>query len=289
MRVRQLLRRTSMIHRFAVVSLFLIGVANVFGQAQSGTIVGTVTDQAGAVVPNATVILMNYGTQFTRSVLTNDSGQYVATSFPTGRITIRVEHPGFQRLLRSGVELTAADTLTVDLRLTIGNVQETVEVTGEAPLLQSQTAAVSTLISNQQIQDTPLNGRSFVQLLQLSSGAVPSTPGTPTAIGGRNMNASAAVAVNGSIFANNSYLVDGIFNKEMWLNGIVLAPPVDSIQEVRVMASNFSSEYGGAAGAVTVVQTKSGTNQLHGGVYEFLRNDRLDANSFFNNQSGASK
>src|SRR5713226_1950269 len=164
-----------MTKRSALLSLLLLGATNLFGQAQSGTIVGTVIDQAGASVPNATVILTNDGTKLTRSVLTNVSGQYVATSFPTGRITIRVEHPGFQRLLRSGVELTAADTLTVDLRLTIGNVQETVEVTGEAPLLQSQTAAVSTLISNQQIQDTPLNGRSFVQLLQLSSGAVPST------------------------------------------------------------------------------------------------------------------
>src|SRR5215472_2844854 len=227
--------------RLALLSLLLLSAVNLFGQAESGTIVGTVTDQEGAVVANTTVVLKNDGTQFTRSVSTNLSGQYVATSFPTGHITIRVEHPGFQRLVRSGVELTAADTLTVDLRLTIGNLQETVEVTEEAPLLQSQTATISTLISNQQILDTPLNGRSFVQLLQLGSGAVPTTPGTPTVIGGRNMNASTSVAVNGSIFANNSYLVDGMFNKELWLNGIVLAPPVDAIQEVRVMASNFSS------------------------------------------------
>jgi hypothetical protein len=273
----------------ALVPLFLLSAAGLFGQAQSGTIVGTVTDQAGAVVPNATIQVINEGTQFSRSVITNESGQYVATSFPTGKITFRVEQPGFQRLVRSGVELTAADTLTVDLHLTIGNVQETVEVTGEAPLLQSATAAVSTLISNQQIVDTPLNGRSFVQLLQLGSGAIPTTPGLTTAIGGRNMNASTSIAVNGSIFANNSYLVDGMFNKEMWLNGIVLAPPVDSIQEVRVMASNFSAEYGAAAGAVTVVQTKSGTNSFHGSGYEFVRNDKFDANSFFNNRNGAAK
>src|SRR5262249_29321410 len=231
---------------FLVFPLFCAAV--LFGQAQNGTVVGTVTDEAGSVIPNASVHIVNEGTQFTRTVATNDSGQYVATSFPTGRITLRVEQPGFQRLVRSGVELTAADTLTVDLRLVIGSVQETVQVTGEAPLLQSATAAVSTLITNQQIQDTPLNGRSFIQLLQLSSGAVPTTPGMPTSIGGRNMNATASVAVNGSIFANNSYLVDGMFNKELWLNGVVLAPPVDSIQEARVMTSNFSSEYGSAAG-----------------------------------------
>src|SRR5438874_13319943 len=104
--------------RLALVSLFMLfSAANLLGQAQSGTIVGTVSDQAGAVVPNAAIHLINEGTQFTRSVTTNESGQYVATSFPTGRITLRVEHPGFQRLVRSGVELTAADTLTVDLKL----------------------------------------------------------------------------------------------------------------------------------------------------------------------------
>jgi hypothetical protein len=274
---------------YACGLLLWLSAASLFGQAQNGTIVGTVTDQAGSVVPNVSVVLINEGTQFSRTVITNDSGQYVATSFPTGRITLRVEQPGFQRLVRSGVELTAADTLTVDLRLTLGSVQETVQVTGEAPLLQSATAAVSTLITNQQIQDMPLNGRSFIQLLQLGSGAVPSTPEMPTSIGGRNMNATASVAVNGSIFANNSYLVDGMFNKELWLNGIILAPPVDSIQEARVMASNFSSEYGGAAGAVTVVQTKSGTNLLHGSLYEYLRNEKFDANSLFNNRNDQSK
>src|SRR5215210_6406320 len=128
-----------------LTAMLLLSAANLFGQAQSGTIVGTVTDQGGAVVQGATVTLTNEATGFSRGAVTNDSGQYVATSFPTGRITLRVEHPGFQRLVRTGVELTAADTLTVDLKLTVGNVQETVQVTGEAALLQSQTAAVSSL------------------------------------------------------------------------------------------------------------------------------------------------
>src|SRR2546426_4005544 len=120
--------------------LFVLVAGKLFGQAQSGTVVGTVTDQVGAVVPGATVTLVNEGTQFTRATTTNSGGQYVAYSLPTGRITVSVEHSGFQKLVRSGVELTAADILTVNLQLSIGNVQETVQVTGEAPLLQSQTA-----------------------------------------------------------------------------------------------------------------------------------------------------
>src|SRR5207248_6229936 len=172
---------------------------------ESGTIVGVVSDQGGAVVPAAKVTITNEGTGLIRSVLTNESGQYVASSFPTGRITVTVERSGFQKLVRSGIELTAADTLTVDLRLTVGNVQETVEVTGEAPLLQSQTAAVSTLINNQQMLEMPLNGRSLTQLLQLGAGAAPQNPGLPTALTGYQMRANNSVSVNGSVWNNNSY------------------------------------------------------------------------------------
>ena len=142
-----------------------------WGQALSGTIVGTVTDSAGAVVPGAKVLLTNAGTNFLRTVDSNANGQYVATSIPTGNYSIAVEMQGFQRSVRSGVELTAADTLTVDFRLTVGDVQQTLEVKAEAPLLQSQTAAVSQLITNAQIVEMPLNGRTFTSLVLLSPGA----------------------------------------------------------------------------------------------------------------------
>jgi hypothetical protein len=262
---------------------------NLFGQAESGTVVGVVTDQGGAVVPGATVTILNEGTRLTRSVTSNENGQYVVYSFPTGAVNVTVERPGFQKLVRSGIVLTAADTLTVDLRLTVGNVQETVEVTGEAPLLQSQTAAVSTLINNQQMLEMPLNGRSLTQLLQLSAGAAPQNPGLPTALTGYQMRANNSVSVNGSVWNNNSYLIDGMFDRGLWLNGLTIVPTIDSIQEMRVMASNYSAEYGAAAGAVTVVQTKSGTNQFHGDAYVFLRNDHLDANNFFSNRAGLVK
>jgi hypothetical protein len=182
--------------------------SNVSAQAL-GNIVGTVTDQGGASVPGATVIITNEGTQFSRTTTTNDSGQFVANSFPTGQITVTAEHRGFQKLLRSGLELTAADTITVDLQLSVGNVQQSVEVQAEASLVQSQTATVSTLINSTQTMEMPLNERSFTNLLQLTPGASPSTPGMAAALTGYTMRANNGISLNGATANNNSYLIDG--------------------------------------------------------------------------------
>ncbi|MBM3749191.1 MAG: carboxypeptidase regulatory-like domain-containing protein, partial [Acidobacteria bacterium] len=230
----------------------------------------------------------NDATKFTRTVQTNDSGQYVAYSVPTGNYTITVEMQGFQKLVRSGVQLTAADTLTVDLQLTVGNVQQTLEVTGTAPLLQSQTATVSTLVTNQQMLEMPLNGRTFTALLLLGPGAYTGSSAN-LADSPYAMRGNANISVNGSSAQNNSYVIDGMVNRNLWLNTLIMVPTIDSVQEMRMMTSNYSAEYGVAAGAVTIVQTKSGTNQFHGSAYEFLRNDKLDANTFFNNRLGAPK
>jgi hypothetical protein len=261
---------------------------SLFGQAQSGTIVGTVTDQAGAVVPNARVTLVNEGTQFTRVTATNASGQYVAYSIPTGSYPITVEQPGFQKLVRSGIRLTAADTLTVDLQLRVGNVQETVEVTEAAPLLQSQTSTVSSLISNQQLVEMPMNGRTFTALLRLSAGAYAGSSGN-LASSPYAMRGDVNISVIGSSAQNNSCLIDGMVNRNLWLSTFIMVPTIDSIQEIRLLTSDYSAEYGSAAGAVTIVQTRSGTNAFHGGLYEFLRNDKMAANTFFNNRAGARK
>src|SRR5439155_17365031 len=154
--------------------------------------------------------------------------------------------------------------------------------------LQTESATVSALLNNRQILDLPLNGRSFTQLLTIQPGATATAPNL-AAGAAYNARANTSVSVNGSQTGNNSYLVDGMYNKGLWLNNLVIVPTIDSIQEVRVLASNFSAEYGDAAGSVTVVQSKSGTNQYHGSAYEFLRNDKLDANQFFNNRGGVAK
>src|SRR5580700_1921865 len=260
----------------------------VYGQAESGTIVGVVRDQGGSVVPGATVTLVNEGTHFTRSVTTNPAGEYTAYSFPTGHINVTVAQPGFQKQVRTGIDLTAADTLTVDIALTVGDVKETVEVTGEAPLLQSQSAAVSSLINNQQIVETPLNGRAFTQLMPLSTGAAPTTSNMQATVGA-GQRSNVAISVNGSVANNNTYLIDGFDNRDLWINYLIMVPTLDSIQEVRVLAANYSAEYGAAAGATTIVQTKGGANQFHGDAYEFVRNNISDANTFFNNLNGVPK
>lgn len=268
------------------VSLFALFGMAALAQVQSGTIVGTVTDQGGAAVGGARITLVNEGTRFTRTVETGAAGQYVATSVPTGAYSITAEMQGFQKLVTSGLQLTAADTLTVDLKLQVGNVQETIEVKETAPLLQSQTAAVSSLVSNQQMIEMPLNGRTFTALLKLSPGAYTGSSGN-LATSQYAMRGDVNISVNGSSAQNNTYLIDGVVNRNLWLSTLIMVPTVDAIQEVRMMTSNYTAEYGAAAGAITIVQTKSGTNQAHGSLYEFLRNDKLDANRFFNNRLGA--
>lgn len=268
--------------------LALSCASEIQAQALSGTIVGTVSDQSGSVIPGANVRLVNDATQFTRIAVTNAEGQYVAYSVPTGIYTITVEQAGFQKLVRSGVRLTAADTLTIDLQLTLGSVEQTVQVTAETPLLQAQSAVVSSLVTNQQMVEMPLNGRTFTALLKLSPGAYTGSSAN-LANSPYSMRGDVNISVNGSSAQNNSYLVDGMVNRNLWLSTLIMVPTVDSIQEVRMLTSNYSAEYGAAAGAITIVQTKSGTNQLHGSAYEFLRNNKLDANSFFNNRSGVAR
>jgi hypothetical protein len=256
---------------------------------QSGTIVGTINDESGAAVSDATVTLLNTASGFNRTVTTNGSGQYVAPSIPTGAYRVTAEKAGFQKLVREGVLLTAADTATLNLSLRVGDVKQTVEVTERAPLLEAQTAEVSDLIDNRRIIDMPLNGRTFTSLLQLTPGA---HTGSNTNLGNNqtySMRGSVNYSVNGANAAENTYLIDGMVNRNLWLNTLIMVPTIDSIQEFRVLTSNYSAEYGGSAGAVTLVQTKSGSNAFHGTAYEFLRNSVMDANAFFNNRAGVAK
>ena len=267
----------------------LLGSAPRVSAQALGNIVGTVTDQGGALLPGAAVTITNEGTLFTRAVLTDDNGRFVANSFPTGKIGVSAEHAGFQKLRRSGLELTAADTITVDLQLSVGNVQQSVEVKAEASLVQSQTAAVSTLVNATQTMEMPLNERSFTNLLQLTAGASPSTPGMAASLTGYTMRANNSISLNGATANNNAYLIDGLYNRQLWISTLVMNPPVEGIQETRILASDYSAQYGNSAGGVTIVLTKSGTNELHGSAFEYLRNSAMDANTFFSNLAGKPK
>ncbi len=268
---------------FAILG-FVLPISMLHAQ-ETSSIVGTVTDQSGALLPGAKVTLVNEATQFTRVVETNSSGQYVASAIPTGSYAITVVKTGFKQLQRSGVQLTVASTVTVDLQLSVGTVNQTVAVTGAAPLLQMQSAAVSGLVDSRQMLALPLVSRDFTDLVLLTPGA---HMGSASNLAQGNGNAYAELggdnySVNGSIAAGNTYMVNGIFDRMLWLNTLVIVPIVDSIQEYRVLTSNYSAEYGDAAGALTEVDTKSGTNAFHGDAWEFLRNTDLNANDYFNN------
>jgi Carboxypeptidase regulatory-like domain len=275
-------------HKYSILMLqtvlgLLLPISLLHAQ-DTATIVGTVSDQSGAFVAGAKVTLVNEATQFTRSVETSASGQYVASSIPTGSYVITVANAGFKQLRRTGVALTAASTLTVDLQLSMGAESQTVAVFGTAPLLQAQTADVSALVDSRQMTALPLVSRDFTDLVLLTPGAhVGSASNLAQGASGYSMRGGGNYSINGAIAGGNSYLVDGIFDRNLWLNTLVMVPIVDSIQEYRVMTSNYSAQYGEAAGAVTEVDTKSGTNGFHGSLWEFLRNDKLNANNYFNN------
>ncbi|MBV9083692.1 MAG: carboxypeptidase regulatory-like domain-containing protein, partial [Acidobacteriaceae bacterium] len=270
----------------ALSALLLCMISATYAQ-DTATIAGTVTDQSGASVGSAQVTLVNSGTHFTRVVETNDSGHYVASSIPTGEYVISVMKTGFEKLERSGVQLTAATTLSVDLQLVVGSQTQTISVVASTPLLQSESADVSSLVDTKQILTMPMVSRDFTDLVLLTPGAHAGSAanlaenGSPYTIRG-----GANYSVNGAAAAGNSYLIDGMYNRNLWLNTLVIVPVVDAIQEYRVMTSNYSAQYGEAAGAVTEVETKSGSNQFHGSAWEFLRNDKLNANPFFNNFNG---
>ena len=260
----------------------------VFAQGTNGTIAGQITDQAGASIANAKVLIQNEASGVNREASSNANGQYVAYALPPGQYKITVEQAGFQKLVRTAIALTAADAITVDLRLAIGDVRQTIEVSEAAPLLQSQTAMVSSLVTNDQMIEMPLKNRTFTSLVLLGPGAYAGSAGNLTS-SPYAMRGDVNISVNGSSPQNNSYFIDGMVNRNLWLSTLIMVPTVDSIQEMRVLTSNYSAEYGIAAGAVTIVQTRSGTNRFRASAYEFLRNSALDANQFFNNRLGVAK
>lgn len=267
---------------FCALALFTLTVS--LHAQVSATIAGTVTDQTGAVVPEAEVTLINQATQFTRAVKSNTSGDYVASAIPEGTYSITVVKAGFEQLQRTGIQLPVATTITVDLQLSVGAATQTVAVTGAPPLLQTQTSTVSGLVDPRQMLAIPLASRDFTDLVLLTPGAHLGTASNLAAGGsGYSMRGGDNYSVNGSVAAGNSYMVDGIFDRMLWLNTLVVVPVVDSIQEYRTMTSNYSAEYGNAAGTVTEVATKAGSNDFHGDAWEFVRNTDFNANNFFSN------
>ncbi len=257
-------------------------------QVDTGTILGTVRDSTGGVIPNASVTLTNEGTAASQTASTGEGGQYTFTPIRIGRYSVEVQVAGFQAQKKTGVQLDIQQQVLIDFSLAPGQVTNAIEVTAAVPALQSENASVGQVVQQRAINDLPLNGRNYTFLARLAMGV---TQGQEE---GRGMNASGNFTANGARPAQNNYLLDGIDNNTSdvdFLSGAsyVVKPPVDAIAEFNLQTSDFSAEFGRAGGAVLNATLKSGTNSFHGSVWEFLRNDALDAADFFQNANGVPK
>jgi outer membrane receptor protein involved in Fe transport len=265
--------------RIAVISLsaLVFPIAS-RSQVTTATLLGTVQDTTGATVRGATVTARNLQTGLTRSALSGDSGDYTINLLPVGDYSIRVEFTGFKTDERSPVTLEINSRARVDFVLHVGKLSEKIEVTGAQPVLDTDTSETGQVIENERVTQLPLNGRQFIQLTLLTPGVVPEVKGTlssPLALSGGSLNA------NGARYEDNVYLLDGVLIRDEIYDRLTVSPSVDAIEEFKVHTSNYSAEFGGHGGAQINISTKSGTNDIHGVLYEFLRNDVLDARNFF--------
>jgi hypothetical protein len=259
----------------------------------TGNITGTVRDPQGAAVPKAEVTITDEKTGATRTVTATEDGFYNATSLPAGMYSISTSPTGFKKTVSTGVELHVNENKTVNLELQVGAVTETVTVTSESAPVELRSGEVSSLISEKQVTELPLNGRNYAQLALMVPGVSPVTQaGAGGAFGtrGTGLNAGVDMSVNGNQSNSNLWTVDGVNNMDVGSNRTLLVfPSVDSIQEFRVERNSFSAEFGQAQGAVVNLITKGGSNDFHGAAFEFFRNDALNANNLFLNRADQPK
>ena len=269
-----------------IVLLTLLTICATWGQTSLGTISGSITDASAATVPGAAVTLTNTDTGFTRALSTNSAGFFTAPSLVPGPYAITVEASGFKRQERRGVTLPVNGAVQVDISLQIGDMKDAVQVTAEAPLLNTSNSTVSTVIDTTKIVNMPLNGRQFTQLILLAPGVSP----RQTSSSGLDNNLSGiSPSVNGARPQNNNFTLDGADNNEAFFNSFSVSPSVDAIAEFKVQSNITSAEFGRAAGANINVSFRSGTNRPHGSISEYLRNDKLDARNPFTDIRGPFK
>ena len=262
----------------AVLCVILLGVLAVHGLAQTSTgeISVTVEDPSSAVIPGATVVIRGSDTgNVVRTLQTNDQGAISVPLLPSGNYDVVVTATGFKQNNRTQIPVNVGQTTDLHIQLETGSTQETVTVSGGAPLLQDKTSTLAQVITSRQMIQVPLNGRSYLSVANLSAGAVPT-------VGAKDSSFSAY----GNSGLQNAFLLDGARNVS-YIRGLdnaqrdVVRPPLDALQEFTVQTSNYSSEYGNSAGAVVNAITKSGGNAFHGSAYEFLQNYHMNAVNYF--------
>ena len=272
------------VHKLLV--LCLIATLSALGQTATAELSGSVTDSTGAAVANARITATNPSTSFSREVRTNQSGAYLFTILQPGVYNLAAEAPGFRKTVQNNIELQVNQRADVDIQMQLGQLTETVEVTGAAPLLEAESSTLGTVVNSQLTAELPLNGRNFVQLATLS----PGVNGTGYSVSGTIMSGTrpddrrpgTEIFSNGNREGSNDFLFDGLDDNDRLTLSIVYRPGVDAIREFKVQTNLFSADQGRNSGAVVDVVTKSGTNDWHGSAFEFLRNSAMDARAYFN-------
>jgi len=281
----------SVFKKVVVMVVFLVLCMGTRGLAQvdTATIVGTVRDASGAVVPGATITATEVNTGIKTEVKSGPDGNYVITPLKIGAYSLTVDAQGFQKVVRQNIVLNVQSGIRVDFSLKVGSVTQTVEVSGAPPLVQTTDASLGSVVASQQVEELPLNGRRYTDLAALASGVAKVVEGpvnggsSPT-----NGNAGGSFSVNGTRGDQNNFVLDGIQNNSNDNGDISFLSSPDAIAEFKIQTTNYSPEFGRSAGGVVNATTKSGTNAFHGELFEFLRNEALDARGYFE-PAGASK
>ena len=251
-------------------------------QAVTAGIVGTVTDATGGLLANVRLTVENVDTELTRTTKTDSGGSFEITLLPIGRYRVTAERSGFKITTVPLITLAEGDRPKLDLHMELGQLQQSVEVTAQTPALQTETSSLGTLFDRQAVEDLPLNGRNFMQLAQLSAGA---NAGAANALASGNRpddrRSTSNVTVNGQMSYANNFLIDGLDDNERYIGTLIIKPSVDALAEFKVITNGYSAELSRTSGGVIVMLTKSGTDSFHGSLYEFFRNQVVDAKNYF--------
>jgi outer membrane receptor protein involved in Fe transport len=263
----------------ATLSLLVLSLGVAVAQDATGRIIGVVTDPSGSVIPRAKVTVTNVATNGSSEASSAEDGSYQVLLLPIGSYKVTVEASGFRKTVTAPQKLEINQSLKVDVKLEVGSTSETVQVEANASGVETVNATIGQAVSGTQITSAPLNGRNVMSLATLIPGVIPNTQFTTA--GGT------AFSVAGSRPDSVTYLLDGGVNNNLLSNGLVLNPNPDTIEEFKILTSNYAAEYGRSAGGIVSVVTRGGTNDFHGALYEYVRNNDFNADSYFNNERGA--
>ena len=266
-----------------ILSWLLFAAPHLFGQVNTGDVVGRITDASGAVLPGAKVTIKNTGTGVSRTAQTGKTGDYSFSLLQVGTYDVTIAAKGFRTFVTKDLSLSAGDRLRVNGKMEIAVASERASVSAETvPALQTDSSTIGTLIPAEALAELPLNGRNLTNLVQLAAGV---TEGASNAVGGgtrrQDRRLTSAFSANGQNDFLNNNMIDGMDNNERYFGSIIVRPSIDAVQEVQVSTNLYPAEVSRTEGGVADVITKSGTNTLHGSLFEYFRNDVFDARDYF--------